>query len=257
MWRLGVAGSPVAHSLSPALHRAGLAMAGLEGTSVAIDVDVDQVARLRDVLGVTVDALSLTMPLKTPALALCDEVDDVARRVGAVNSVIVREGRLYGANTDGGGFVSSLDYQFGMDVAGSRALVIGAGGAARGIVDALAGAGADVIDVVARRREPAAWLAEHYDVVRIGAHGGPLDLVVNTTPVAGRLASGVAPGVGPRTVAVDITYEPRMTQWRSQYERRGCPTANGLAMLAFQAARQLTWWLGVPIDGAALAETIS
>ena len=256
MWRLGVAGSPVAHSLSPRLHEAGLAMAGLDGTSVAIEVAATEVAKLGELLGTSVDALSLTMPLKSAAVALCDEVDETSRRVGAVNSVLVRGGRLWGANTDGAGFVESLAYEFGLELCGARVLVLGAGGAARAIVDALAGAGVASVEIEARRTAPVDWLAAHYDVVRRGTRGDPLELVVNTTPVEGRI-DRLARGAGPATVAVDITYEPRMTQWRFQYERNGCRTTNGLAMLAFQAARQMSWWFDVPIDGAALLASIS
>ncbi len=258
MWRLGVVGSPVGHSLSPRLHEVGLSLAGRPGTAGAVDVAAADVARGRPLLATAFDALLVTMPLKSLVAPLCDEVDEIAGRTGAVNSLLARDGRLYGANTDGPGFVDSLECGMGVELAGSRVLVLGAGGAARGIVDALVTARVATIDVVARRAEQVDWLARRYDVVRPGAaRSRTVDLVVNATPVPGRVDRPLEAGVGPETVAVDITYEPRMTRWRSQYERSGCRTANGLAMLAYQAARQLSWWFDVSVDGAALLEAIS
>jgi shikimate 5-dehydrogenase len=85
----------------------------------------------------------------------------------------------------------------------------------------------------------------------------PVDLIVNTTPAAGRVEDvAVMQGVGAHTIAVDITYEPRMSAWRALHERSGCATANGLGMLAYQAALQLQWWWERPIDGAALLAVI-
>ena len=86
----------------------------------------------------------------------------------------------------------------------------------------------------------------------------PVDLIVNTTPVDGRAPeAAVMQGVGSHTLAVDITYEPRVSQWRTLHERTGCRTANGLGMLAYQAARQMQWWWGVELDGAKLLEVIA
>ncbi len=254
-WRLGVIGSPIAHSLSPQLHEAGLAIAGVAGTSTRIEVASGDLARVAALLD-DYDALSVTMPLKTQVVGLCDELDETAARVRAVNSLLVRDGRVEGANTDGLGFVDALVGELGFDVKGRAVVVFGAGGAARAIVDALAASGARRIDVVGRTAASVLALAAAYDVVHEGVSGDePADLVVNTTPVSGRaIATPVV--TKSAAVAVDITYEPRISPWLAQYEESGCRVVNGLAMLAYQAARQLSWWFEVPIDGAALLEAI-
>lgn len=83
-------------------------------------------------------------------------------------------------------------------------------------------------------------------------------MIVNTTPIAGRTDdAAVMQGVGAHTIAVDITYEPRMSSWRALHERSGCLTSNGLGMLAYQAALQLQWWWDVPIDAGQLLKAIS
>ena len=104
-WRVGVAGSPIAHSLSPALHEAGLRLAGLDGTSSRIELALEQAGDLRTLLRRDFDALSVTSPLKAVAVAMCDELSDVARRTESVNSLLARDGSVLGASTDGDGFV--------------------------------------------------------------------------------------------------------------------------------------------------------
>ena len=252
-WRLGVVGFPIEHSLSPRLHEAGLAVAGLAGTSERVAIPLEEFAALEGLLGERFDALSVTMPLKELAASLCSHLDGPATRTSMVNSLLWRDGLIHGANTDGEGFVDALAATLDLAPAGLSVAVIGAGGAARGIVDALAAHGATRIAVLGRSAERVAWLAERYDVV------GPVDavdLVVNTTPALGR-DDQVLPGVTAETAAVDITYEPRRSTWLMAHEERGCRSANGLGMLAFQAARQMSWWWGVPMDGEALLEVIA
>jgi shikimate dehydrogenase len=253
-WRLGVVGYPIEHSLSPRLHEAGLALAGLTGTSQRVAIPLEEFAALEGLLGESFDALSVTMPLKELSASLCSHLDGPATRTSMVNSLRWHDGLIHGANTDGEGFVDALEATFALSPAGLSVAVLGAGGAARGIVDSLATHGASHIAVLGRNPERVAWLAERYEVV-----GGPADsydLVVNTTPALGR-DDQVLKGVMTSTVAVDITYEPRRSPWLMAYEERGCRSANGLGMLAYQAARQMWWWWGVPMDGGALLEVIA
>ena len=256
-WRLAVVGRPIEHSLSPRLHECGLALAGLRGASQRIDLGVAQVGRLHDLLVHDLDAVSITMPLKAAAVELCDRVDPVASRLGVVNSILVTHGRLHAASTDGPGFVEALRWQFGLSPEGMRVVVLGAGGAARGIVDALVEGGAGEVVVVGRTRENVEWMTARYERVTTEDLVGSVDLVVNTTPAAARTADDqVLKGARATTVAIDITYEPRMSAWRAAYERFGCRSANGLGMLAFQAALQMQWWWERPIDGAQLLKEI-
>lgn len=258
IWRLGVAGYPIEHSLSPALHAAGLRLAGLEGASVRVPLEEDQVDQLRDLLGTSFDALSITMPLKSAAARLCADLDEAASRTGVVNSLLVRDGSIHGACTDGQGFLDSFRAAFGVTVENMHVVVLGAGGAARGIVDALVEAGASSVSVHARNGQKAEALASrHANVFDHTLQFRPVDLIVNTVPAQGRVEeAAVMQGVTPDTIAVDIAYDPRMTAWRSLHDRAGCRNANGLGMLAYQAALQMRWWWDVPVDGAKLLEAV-
>jgi shikimate dehydrogenase len=111
-WRLGVVGFPISHSLSPQLHEAGLALAGLEGTSERFELRENDASQLRSLMGGQFDALSVTMPLKMAAVQQCDSLDDVAQRTGVVNSLLARDGEVHGANTDGLGFVNAVETEF-------------------------------------------------------------------------------------------------------------------------------------------------
>ena len=256
-WRLGVVGFPIEHSLSPVLHEAGLHLAGLEGTSTRVALRQDETTRLAELMRSSFDALSVTMPLKESALALCDEVGSVASRVGVVNSLLARDGRLLGDSTDGPGFVDALLWLFGVEPSGMDVLVLGAGGAARSIVDALIEAGAASVEVGGRTRAHVERLASRYDRVSSARVGGHADLIVNTVPATTRGEFSSDPKASSTTICVDIAYEPRTTPWLVGYSEMGCRCANGLAMLAFQAARQMRWWWDVEIDGANLLESLS
>jgi shikimate dehydrogenase len=257
-WRLGVVGSPVAHSLSPQLHEAGLRLAGLTGTSERVDVALENADDLRDLLGARFDALSVTSPLKGAAFAMSEVRSEAAERTESVNSLLVRDGVLHGASTDGEGFVASLHDAFGPVVENAHVVVVGAGGAARAIVDALVHHDAASVAVLGRTPAKAEALAARYpNVFSSALVYRPVDLVINTVPIAGRVSeAAVLQGVHPETIAVDITYEPRDSEWRLRYADAGCRTMNGLAMLAFQAAIQMEWWWGVTLEGAQLLEVL-
>jgi shikimate dehydrogenase len=258
-WRLGVAGSPIEHSLTPQLHDAGLAMAGLEGSSLRVELGAKDKAKLNKVARKEFDALSITMPLKGFGFEICDHLDEVASRTQSVNSLLVRDGKLLGTSTDGEGFVNSVRGQFDLNVEGTHVVVLGAGGAASAIIDGLIGAGVASVAVHARNEAKVEALVARYDhVYDFSLTYRPVDLIVNTTPIEGRADEvAVMQGVGAHTVAVDITYEPRLSSWRALHERSGCPSANGLGMLAYQAALQMQWWWDAPIDAAQLLKAIS
>ncbi len=252
--RLGVAGSPVSHSLSPRLHEAGLRLAGLEGSSRWVELGLADAGALSEMLGREFDALSVTSPLKHAAFELCDEASDVATRTNSLNTLLWRDGRVLGDSTDGEGFVSSLTDAFGDVIANAHAVILGSGGAARAIVDAVVEHAIASVVVFARNAARAGELQQRYqNVFADPLVYRPVDLVVNTLPVAARRSEGaVLQGVHSATIAVDITYEPRDSAWRQRYRDAGCRTLNGLPMLAYQAALQMRWWWGVALEGAQL-----
>ncbi len=265
---VGVIGSPVAHSLSPLLHNTAFAALGLDAIwrSFAFEIAPGQAAgALEAVRRAEVTGLSVTMPHKADVAAMVDECSDVARRLGAVNCVLHRNGTLFGTNTDGEGFVSSLARGAGLAPEGRRCVVIGAGGAARAVVLALAAAGAAQVAVVNRTPERAYEAAALADPVgtavpltdgAIAEAVTAADLVVNATPVgmAGVGAASVTTAggwlvspdlLGPGQVAADLVYAPRPTPWLREAADRGATVLDGLGMLVHQAAAQLVLWTGV------------
>ena len=187
-WRLGVVGSPIAHSLSPRLHEAGLRLAGLTGTSTRVEITLDHADELARVLAADFDALSVTSPLKRAAFDLSVERSDAATRTMSVNSLLVRDGVICGASTDGEGFVASLTHAFGALADNAHVVVLGAGGAASAIVDALVDHGVGSVAVLGRTQARADALAARYAQVYSSALVyRPIDLIVNTIPAAGRV----------------------------------------------------------------------
>ena len=258
---VGVIGSPVAHSLSPLLHDAAFAALGLGDTwrSLAFEVAPGQAGgALAAMRRADISGLSVTMPHKADVAALVDDRTEVARRLGAVNCIVNTDGVLLGTNTDGAGFVASLARGAAFTPAGKRCLVIGAGGAARAVVLALADAGASEVAVLNRtpdRATAAAALAGAVgSVVTGGANHlaeavGSADLVVNATPV-GMTGGAAGPWlVAPQLlhagqVAADLVYVPRPTPWLVQAAAAGARSVDGLGMLVHQAAAQLALWTG-------------
>jgi shikimate dehydrogenase len=269
---VGVIGSPIAHSLSPLLHNAAFAALGLDTawSSHAFEVASGQAASALDAMRrADVSGLSVTMPHKADVAGLVDECTDVARQLGAVNCIVNRDGQLVGANTDGEGFVASLARGAGFTPAGRRCLVIGAGGAARAVVLALADAGASQVAVLNRTPERAAAAAALAGVAGSVVPAGPAgsaeekgqvevvdaaELVVNATPLgmAGAF-HGVAADwlVSPQLlhsgqVVADLVYAPRPTRWLAEAAAAGAHPVDGLGMLVHQAAAQLKLWTGQP-----------
>jgi shikimate dehydrogenase len=261
---VGVIGSPIAHSLSPLLHNAAFAALGLDTTwhSQAFEVSPGRAASaLAAMRRAGVSGLSVTMPHKADVAGLVDECTAGARQLGAVNCIVNRDGQLLGANTDGEGFVASLERGAGFTPAGRRCLVIGAGGAARAVVLALAAAGASQVAVLNRtpeRASAAAVLAGPVGSVVPAQEGaredaaGSADLVVNATPfgMAGASPEATEPWlVGPELlhagqVAADLVYVPRPTPWLAGAAAAGALPVDGLGMLVHQAAAQLVLWTG-------------
>ena len=271
---VGVIGSPITHSLSPLLHNAAFAALGLGATwhSLAFEVAPGQAAEALEAMRrADISGLSVTMPHKADVVALVDECTEVAQRLNAVNCIVRTEGVLLGTNTDGEGFVASLARGADFTPAGRRCVVIGAGGAARAVVLALANAGASRVSVLNRTSErattAAALAGRAGSVVSLGTRAvaeavGSADLVVNATPfgMAGASPAGADPWlVAPQLlhegqVAADLVYAPRPTRWLVEAAAAGARSVDGLGMLVHQAAAQLVLWTGEPAPVEAMWE---
>ena len=253
-----VIGDPVTHSLSPVVHNAAFRELGLDWVYVAFEVRKGlapgAVASMR-ALGLA--GLNVTMPHKAEVIGALDRVTPTAERLQSVNAVSWRGDQLVGDSTDGAGFLEALRHDEGIDPAGRRAVVFGAGGAGRAVVLALAGAGAADVTVLTRTPEPAAAAAALAPgTVRVGLLAeadGPLaeaDIVVNATPIgmAGTADAGAMPLDPERLrkgqVVVDLVYHPLRTPLLEAARQRGCIAVTGLGMLIHQAAHAFRLWTG-------------
>jgi shikimate dehydrogenase len=247
----GVIGDPVRHSLSPVLHNAAFRALDLDWTYLAFEVaDGDVAAALGGARALGIDGLSVTMPHKE-AVALCvDQLSSRAQRLGAVNTVVNRAGLLVGESTDGDGFIDAL-LDDGFDPAGRRCAVLGAGGAARAIVLALAERGADEIVIVNRTpARAAAALALAGACGRVGeaAELASADLIVNATPLGMRHDDGLPLDptlLHANQLVADLVYAPAITPLMHEARARGAAAVNGLGMLIHQAAAAFELWTGL------------
>lgn len=241
----GVLGAPVGHSLSPAMHNAGFAAAGIDAVYLPLEArDLDDFVRFSD--AVPLCGVSVTAPFKEQVAARVAQMDAVGRQVGAVNTVRLDAAGWRAINTDVAGFLAPLAGR--TTLSGIRAAVLGAGGAARGVGVALASQGA-AVTVCGRDRSKAARVAE-----AVGGAVGPLpppagswDLLVNTTPVGTRPDVEATPlPDGPFTgrLVYDLVYNPTTTRLLADAAAAGCETIGGLEMLVSQAVRQFAWWTG-------------
>lgn len=255
--RCAVLGHPVAHSLSPLLHRTAYAELGLDWTYEAYDVTAHELADFVAALDDEWRGLSLTMPLKRAVLPLLDELDDVARAVGAANTVLLGSGRRLGCNTDAPGLVAAV--RAAGDVPRGSATVLGGGATAASALAALAALGvrSAVLRVRDRgRAEPTANVGAELgvDVDQAGLHDPwPPEpgLLVSTVPSA--VAAALVPDSILRGMVVDVGYDPWPSPLLVRVERLGGRTVSGLDLLVHQAVAQVRLMTGRPVDETALA----
>ena len=255
----GVAGWPISHSLSPALHGFWIEQLKLDAAYVPLAIQPDDFAQALAVLPrLGFRGINVTLPHKEAAFRHSSDADDAARATGAANTIVFREGRSFATNTDVAGFLGSLDDGAAGDVAGCSALVLGAGGAARAVIFGLLSRGAAQVTVVNRTRANADALAHFFGKNVVAAGWDQLDgalvrcdLLVNTTKLG---MQGQDPlivnmgGLRPESVVVDIVYRPLETQLLHQARLRGNRTIDGLGMLLHQAAPAFHAWFGVRPD---------
>ena len=244
--RAAVLGSPIGHSLSPALHRAAYAGLGLDWRYDAIDVDAAALPGFLAGLDGTWAGLSLTMPLKEAVLPLLDRADPAVTATRAANTVVPENGALVGYNTDIDGILAALA-EAGLPARPQRGLIIGAGATARSAAFALGRLGCAQVTVAARRPGPAAQVAGVARAAGAGAADpvplGPLtdlaaDVVVCTLPADA--GAGLAGRVPHRPgVLLDVTYHPWPTTLAAAWAAAGGTVVPGAAMLLWQAVEQV------------------
>ena len=263
-----VFGHPVAHSLSPRIHAAFGKQAGIDIDYVAIDAQAGDFAAALAAFAARGGAgANVTLPLKEAAFALCADTSERARRAGAVNTLVRNGDDWHGDNTDGAGLVRDLTGRHGLDLRARRTLLIGAGGAARGVAPSLLDAGICDLFVVNRTPQRADALVDvlaqpgrvhpRYldDLVALGE----FDLIINATSAArtGQIPTLPRALVGRRTAAVDLSYGEAAIPFLAWARASGChDMVDGLGMLVEQAALSFARWTGKEPETDAIYGTL-
>ncbi len=241
----GIFGDPVSHSLSPVMHNAAFSHIGYNAAYLPFRVK-DIASGVSAIRALNIKGVSVTIPHKISIMPFLDEVDEMAEKIGAVNTVVNRDGILTGYNSDWLGAVKALSEK--TEIRGKEAAVIGAGGAARAIGFGLKSEGGEVV-IVNRSADKGERLARD-----IGAEflllsefrGKTYDILINTTPL------GMTPNIGTtpvrkdclaeNTVVMDIVYNPLKTRLLKEAEDAGCTVIDGLAMFVYQGVFQFELW---------------
>ncbi|MBL4612751.1 MAG: shikimate dehydrogenase [Emcibacter sp.] len=255
--KAGVVGWPISHSLSPRLHSYWLQKYNLDGEYLAYEVKPEELGDfIKSLPKKNITGLNLTVPHKEIVFPFLDDVDDVARKIGAVNTIIVRDGRLYGTNTDGYGFLTNLmENAPEWSAESGPAVIIGAGGAARAAIVSLLEAGVPEIRLINRTKSRAEKLGDIYEDSRLkicdwqdrSKSLSDAALLVNTTTLGmkGQPALDIDLTALPVSAVVyDIVYNPLETDLLKQAASRGNHCVDGLGMLLYQAAPAFQAWFG-------------
>ncbi len=258
---------PAGHSLSPTMHNAAFAELGLDARYEALNVTSDELPEVMERLREEeVYGANVTVPHKLTVLPFMDKLTETARAIGAVNTVINREGRLIGDNTDATGFLRALLEDADVEPRGQRVVLLGAGGAGRAVAYALLSAGVKRLQIFNRTQEKAEGLGLEFstygDIEAVDFRGldtavRGADLLVNTTSV-GLAHEGTNPDLSPlppgllphQGLVCDLIYRPEKTRLLRDAEGGGLKTQNGVPMLVYQGAEAFRTWTGkgAPIE---------
>lgn len=262
----GLLGSPVAHSISPAMHNEAFRELGLDYVYLAFDVGTDKLAAVVEAMkALNVRGFNLTMPDKNLMCTLCDKLSPAAEIIGAVNTVVNDDGVLTGHTTDGTGYMMAVK-DAGYDIIGKKMTLLGAGGAGTSIFVQAALDGVSEISVFNRRtpffdraqsiigklQERTSCkinLCDYDDEAVLGREISESAILVNATSL------GMAPNVDacilkdntmlrPELIVSDVIYNPRETKLMKMAKEAGCPTFNGMYMLLYQGAEAFRLWTG-------------
>jgi shikimate dehydrogenase len=248
----GIIGNPVQHSLSPILHNGAFKRLGWNAVYLVFEVKNLEEA-LRGIRGLGVRGVSVTIPFKTEVIPFLDKVKGLAKKIGAVNTIVNRGGKLIGYNTDCDGALEALEEK--MNLRGKRVVLLGAGGAARAIGFGLKGRDCQLI-IANRSKKKGEGLSKELgcdylpisSLVRMKAGELEADVIINATSL------GMVPRDGETPIpkkllrkgmmVMDIVYEPLQTKLLREAKEKGCLTINGLEMLIRQGVAQFLIWTG-------------
>jgi shikimate dehydrogenase len=257
---VGLLGHPVQHSQSPIMHNAAFAEKQLNFAYAAFDVEPDRLAdAIAGIRALGLRGVNVTIPHKVAIMPLLDEIDPLAKRIGAVNTVVNDNGRLIGYNTDGMGYVRSLVEETKLDVQKQVVTLLGAGGAARAVAFTLAEQGVREIRIINRSREKAALLAEHLGVIvptSVVEPGDASSAIADATLLINTTSIGMFPDVDeipvpvewlhPGLIVSDLIYNPLETKLLKQARLIGAKPHSGVGMFVNQGALAFELWTGEP-----------
>ena len=247
----GIIGHPLGHSLSPLLHNRAFELTGFPGVYMSWPMPPERLTGfLGAVRALPIWGVSVTIPHKEAVMDACEELTAEARDVGAVNTLYWQDGRLWGDNTDVSGFMAPLEAHIRP---GQRALVLGAGGAARAVLAGLRRLGLAGIAVASRTMERTETLCREFGCTPVAWEDRvrrSVDLLVNATPLGmqgerEKLSPWPADAFGLGLTVYDLVYRPLRTRFVREAESAGCAAVTGLEMFLGQAARQFTRWTGL------------
>lgn len=263
----GILGHPVTHTLSPAMQNAAFHASRVDAAYLPFPVSPENLEEtLKTLPHFGVLGVNITVPHKQAAITVMDSLSEEAQTICAVNTVVYKSGKIEGHNTDGAGFLKSLQDEAGFDPKGKKGLILGAGGAARAVAVALAKAGMREIYIYNRTHERANLLAQHIDhhftycspkileeyQTRTQKDLEPIDLVVNATTLGLKREDAIPISplfFKPGTLFYDLIYHGE-TNWLKTAKKAKMKTLNGLGMLVYQGALSFQLWTGkeAPID---------
>ena len=269
---LAVIGAPIGHSLSPIIQNAALHAAGLDYVYTALPVRADALASaVRGLRDAGIAGFNVTIPFKTEIIPLLDALSEDARRIQAVNTVVIEDGRMVGHNTDVMGFLAGFAER-GIALTGKNAVLIGAGGAARAALWGLLRSGVRSVVIGVRNAAKGTALAADFaadgDVRAVSfddtawiAACSDAELMVQTTPLGMTPHTEEMPPVDatmikPSAVVYDLIYTPAETRFLREARARGCETINGETMLVAQGAEAFHLWTGVRPDMELMKRTL-
>ncbi|WP_260284751.1 shikimate dehydrogenase [Peribacillus aracenensis] len=266
----GVMGDPIAHSMSPDIHNDAFEKENIEAVYHHFHVTKEGLNdAVKGMKALGIEGFNITIPHKTSIIPFLDEVDELALAIGAVNTVVNKNGRFIGYNTDGKGFFKSLCDEISSDIKAKKTLVIGAGGAARAIYFTLVKEGVKQVDIANRTKERAAQLVSDcpYDkvskalsIIEAEESLSQYDLIIQTT------SAGMSPELDHSPLKVDqlktgaivsdIIYNPLQTKLLREAGEKGAETQNGLGMFINQAALAFEIWTGIMPDTARMTDIV-
>lgn len=266
----GVLGDPVRHSKSPLMLNRAFRETGMNAVYTAFHVKPDRLHEaVQGIRALGLRGVNVTIPHKEQVMQHLDEIDDEAREIGAVNTIVNEDGRLIGYNTDGIGYVRSIKEETGTELSNKRILFLGAGGASRGLVYVISKEQPAEIWIANRTKERAQHIAQEMkhrcDIRAIGMEELPedldaFDIIINNTPVGMHplvdetpLASKL---IRPHMIVSDVIYTPMYTRLLREAEQAGATIHSGLGMFIYQGAYAFEYWTGQEAPVQAMREIV-